>query len=292
MKNLVRFDWTLKRLLRNKANFRILEGFLSELLGEDIKIDHILESEGNRQTSNDKTNRVDLLVQNARGELIIIEVQNNYKQDYLLRMLYGTSKIITDNMVKGSEYGNVKKVISVNIVYFDLGKGKDYVYHGTTNYLGIHENDVLKLSGDEESIYHTIDIAKIYPEYYIIKVDQFNDVAKDTLDEWINFFKNQEVNEDTQAKGLKEAAQELDVMKLTHEERLDYEHYLTDTRDSYAEIVGNYNKGLYEGELKGINTRNKEIVKNMLQEGIPIPMIAKITGLNEEEIKGVFEGTK
>ena len=162
MKNLIRFDWAVKRLLRNKANFSILEGFLSELLGEDIKIDHILESEGNRQTSNDKTNRVDLLVQNARGELIIIEVQNNYKQDYLLRMLYGTSKIITDNMVKGSEYGNVKKVISVNIVYFDLGKGKDYVYHGTTNYLGIHENDVLKLSGDEESIYHTIDLSLIH----------------------------------------------------------------------------------------------------------------------------------
>ena len=43
MKNLVRFDWAIKRLLRNKANFVILEGFLSELLGEDIKIESILE---------------------------------------------------------------------------------------------------------------------------------------------------------------------------------------------------------------------------------------------------------
>jgi hypothetical protein len=45
MKNTIRFDWAIKRLLRNKANFGIPEGFLSELLGEDIKIDSILESE-------------------------------------------------------------------------------------------------------------------------------------------------------------------------------------------------------------------------------------------------------
>jgi hypothetical protein len=59
MRNTIRFDWAIKRLLRNKANFGILEGFLSELLGEDIKIDSILESESNRQTIDNKMNQVD-----------------------------------------------------------------------------------------------------------------------------------------------------------------------------------------------------------------------------------------
>ena len=77
MKNLIRFDWAVKRLLRNKANFGILEGFLSELLGYDLTIEQVLESEGNRQTSDNKTNRVDILVKNTSGELIIIEIQNN-----------------------------------------------------------------------------------------------------------------------------------------------------------------------------------------------------------------------
>ena len=36
----IRFDWAIKRLLRNKANFGVLEGFLTVLLGEDI---HILD---------------------------------------------------------------------------------------------------------------------------------------------------------------------------------------------------------------------------------------------------------
>jgi len=105
MKNAIRFDWAIKRLLRNKANFGILEGFLSELLGEDIKIDSILESESNKQSADNKSNRVDLLVQNAKGELIIIEVQSDYMQDYLKRMLFGTSKLVINNMDTGMLYG-------------------------------------------------------------------------------------------------------------------------------------------------------------------------------------------
>jgi len=51
MKNLIRFDWALKRLLHNKANFGILEGFLRELLEDDIKIENILESESNKENA-------------------------------------------------------------------------------------------------------------------------------------------------------------------------------------------------------------------------------------------------
>ena len=293
MKNLIRFDWAVKRLLRNKANFGILEGFLSELLMEDIKIESVLESEGNRQTADDKTNRVDILVQNSIGELIIIEIQNNYMTDYLLRMYYGTSKIITDNMVIGMPYSMVKKVISINIVYFDLGQGEDYVYHGTTNFIGIHKKDVLKLSNTEEGIYHTLDIAKIYPEYYIIKVNQFNEASENTLDEWIHFFKNQEVKEDTKAKGLKEAKEELDVMKLSPIERKEYEAYITDWRDNYGVIVGNYNKGKIEGKMEGklegkLEGKIEDVI-NMHKEGIHIEIIARVTGLSVDKIESIIE---
>ena len=60
-KKLISFDWAIKRLLRNKANFVVLEGFLSELLFDDIKIEQILESEANQETVDDKFNRVDIL---------------------------------------------------------------------------------------------------------------------------------------------------------------------------------------------------------------------------------------
>src|SRR5690606_15369710 len=93
----IRFDWAIKRLLRQKANFVILEGFLSELLKEDIKIKEILDSESNKETEEDKYNRVDILVKDTRGELIIIEVQNSYALDYFSRILFGISKAVVEH---------------------------------------------------------------------------------------------------------------------------------------------------------------------------------------------------
>ncbi len=306
MKNLIRFDWAIKRLLRNKANFGILEGLLSELLEEDIKIDHILESESNKQVADNKANRVDLLVQDSKGDLIIIEVQSDYMQNYLLRMLFGTSKLVIDNMDEGMPYRQVKKIISVNIVYFDLGQGEDYIYHGGTNFVGMNRKDILHLSRNEQLVYHTEKIAKIYPEYYIIKVNQFNDVAKNTLDEWINFLKTEEVKEGSKAKGLKEAKEKLNKLKLSPEEKRDYEQYIKNWRDEYGEIVGNYEKGKFEGREEGIGigmemgAANKqefadekvkqskiEMALNCLKNGMSIEMIAKLTSLTEEEVRGI-----
>ena len=75
--NYIRFDWAMKRLLRNKANFAVLEGLLTTLLGETILIQKLLESESNQEDEFDKYNRVDMLAENSKGELILIEVQNN-----------------------------------------------------------------------------------------------------------------------------------------------------------------------------------------------------------------------
>lgn len=225
-KKLIRFDWAVKKLLRNKANFVVLEGFLSELLFEDIKIQKILESEGNQESTEDKFNRVDILTQNSKKELVIVEIQNTYEIDYFHRMVYGAAKALTENLNLGQPYSEIKKVISINIVYFDLGQGKDYVYRGTTNFQGLHEKDLLQLSAKQKDILTKQNVSDIFPEYYIIKVNQFNDVAKDTLDEWIYFFKNSEVKDEFKAKGLAEAKEVLDIMRLDKEQQYGYNRYL------------------------------------------------------------------
>jgi len=291
MKNLIRFDWAVKRLLRNKANFGILEGFLSELIGEDIKIDSILESESNKLNKYQKFNKVDLLVRNSKGELIIIEVQNNQEQDYLLRILFGTSILLVNNLDEGMDYIDVKKIISVNIVYFDLGQGDDYIYHGTTNFVGLNKKDVLKFSDDQQLLFKTDKISKIYPEYYIIKVNQFNDIAKNTLDEWIYFLKKDEIKDEFKAKGLKDAKKQLNIMKLSELDRKEYELYIEQQRYERSLIVSNYKVGKLEGaeeerkkqEEKRRNEKN-EIAKKSLKEGLSIDVISKITGLSKEEI--------
>jgi predicted transposase/invertase (TIGR01784 family) len=86
-RNLIRFDWAMKRLLRNKTDYVVLEGFLTVLLGENVKISGIGESESNQENADDKFNRVDILVENDAKEIFIIEIQNCRQVDYFSRML-------------------------------------------------------------------------------------------------------------------------------------------------------------------------------------------------------------
>ena len=74
-KRLVRFDWAVKRMLRDKANFGVLEGLMQVLIGEELRIVELLESESNQDTAEDKFNRVDVKAKNSRGDIIIVEVQ-------------------------------------------------------------------------------------------------------------------------------------------------------------------------------------------------------------------------
>ena len=316
-KNLVSFDWAMKRLLRSKANFGILEGFLSELLKQELKILNLLESESNKNDRNGKQNRVDVLVQLKNDEIVLIEVQVNTELDYLQRMLYGTSKIVSEYLHEGDAYKQVKKVYSVNILYFSLGHGKDYVYHGTTKFIGMHQQDELALTDTQKEIYKKESIYQIYPEYYLIKVNEFDNVAKDSLDEWIYFLKNEEIKDTFHAKGLREAKDKLSTLKLTDEEKLAYQRFIDDGHYQASMVESNYDKGLVEGKAIGIEKGKAEgekvgiekgekvglekgkaegkkigieegkiaIAKNMKSAGMSAELIKQVTGLEVDELR-------
>ena len=216
-KKLIQFDWAMKTLLRQKANFPILEGFLSELLRTDVTIDCLLESESNKRQANDKSNRVDIFAQLANKEKVIIELQVDREWDFLSRMLYGASKVVVEHLREGDRYGEIPRIISVNIVYFDLGHGEDYVYHGTTHFQGIHKKDMLQLSEKEKEHYppHVDHVVNVFPEYYILKVSGFDLDVKTTLDEWIYALKESEVKPGFKAKGIREAGQKLTLLNLS-----------------------------------------------------------------------------
>ena len=159
----IRFDWAMKRLLRNKANFGVLEGLLTTLLKETITIQKLLESESNQEDEFDKYNRVDILAEDSKGELILIEVQNNNEYAYFQRMLFGTSKLVTEYINRGEGYDKVRKVYSVNIVYFALGSGKDTVYHGKTEFRGIHDGDILELTPFQKQTFKVDSVSRYIP---------------------------------------------------------------------------------------------------------------------------------
>ncbi|OIN57370.1 Rpn family recombination-promoting nuclease/putative transposase [Arsenicibacter rosenii] len=285
--HLIRFDWAIKRLLRQKSNYVILEGFLSELLREDIRIEQILESESNQEAESDKFNRVDVLALNEKKELIIIEIQNNREQDYFQRMLYGVAKTTAEHMQLGQKYSDIKKVYSVNIVYFDLGQGEDYVYHGKTEYRGIHANDVLSLSAKQKELFSKEAVFQLFPEYYVLKVNRFNDVAKDKLDEWIYYLKNNEVKDEFRAKGLPEVRRKLMIDSLSERDRAVYYRHLDNNRLALSVLETARMEGKDEGLEEGRHKAQADMIRRMKNKGLDEQTISELTGLTVDEIRAL-----
>lgn len=288
MANYIRFDWAMKRLLRNKANFSVLEGLLTTLLGENITIRDLLESESNQEEEFDKYNRVDMLAVNSRGELILIEVQNNNEYAYFQRMLFGTSKLVTQYINRGESYKKVRKVYSVNIVYFSLGHGKDFVYHGKTEFRGIHENDLLELTPFQRQTFNVDEVSQLYPEYYILKVNDFNKVAKTPLEEWIYYLNTGNISDTAHAPGLAEVRERLKVDNMTQGERNAYYRHLDNIVILRDNIYTERAEGRAEGGAEGINIgeQNKafEIARKLKQKGYTIVEITELTGLSPDDI--------
>lgn len=290
----------MKRLLRQKANFGILEGLLTTLLGMNIHIKNLLESESNQDDEDDKYNRVDMLAVNDKGELFLIEVQNNTEYAYFQRMLFGTSKLVTEYIKKGQGYENVRKVYSVNIVYFPLGKGTDIVYHGKTEFRGIHNGDILKLSPFQRQKFNVDTVSELYPEYYILKVNDFNRVAKNSLEEWVYYLNTGDVPQGAKAPGMEEVKEQLTIDRMTKMERNAYYKHLDNIVILRDNIFTEREEGRWEGRLQGMEEGRKEGRKEGREEGrleerkanarkmkdlgMPADTISQITGLQVEDI--------
>lgn len=285
----VRFDWAIKRLLRQKANFDVLEGFLTVFLGEKVTILEILESESNQLSAEDKFNRVDIKARNSKDEIIIIEIQNTRELYYLERILYGVAKAITEHISLGETYYKVKKIYSISVLYFDIGKGNDYLYYGQNHFVGVHTGDHLQVNVKERDAIVSRMPAEIFPEYVLIRVNEFDKVAVTPLEEWMKYLKDGTIRPDTTAPGLSEAREKLKYFSMPPKERMAYDEHLSavmiqnDVLDS-AKLEGKI-EGRAEGRAEGRDEERFSIAHNMKQLGIPVNVIVKSTGLTSGEIE-------
>ena len=292
----IRFDWAMKTILRDKANFDVLEGFLSALLNEPITVLQLLESESNQSTEKMKYNRVDILVADSQNRHVIIEIQNNHETDYLYRLLFGSSKIIIDTLEIGQPYREIAKVISISILYFNLGSGNDYIYYGSTEFVGLHTQEPLTLRQLEitptSKYYRDVDLTKeIFPEYYLIQVGRFEDIVEQPLDEWIYMLKHAEIPAHFTARNIAQARAKLSLLQMSSDERRRYEKYmqaLVSERDivETAENKG-FARGHQQGQDEGRQAEKIAIAQNMLANGLPTTLIAQMTELSLAEIEAL-----
>lgn len=279
----IRFDWAIKRLLRQKANCDVLEGFLTVFFGEPIKIIEILESEGNHLLWDDaQWNRIDLKVEKCREEPVFVRIQNMRELYYRERLLYG---IPAENL----ECTGIKGIYCITILYFDIGKGTDYLYHRQNRFIGVHTHDELQVNVKERNAFVTRTPASIFPEYILIRVNEFNDVAVTPLEEWMRYLKEGIIRPDTTAPGLNEAREKLRYYSMTPQERRAYDEHLNAVMIQNDVLSSAKEEGKMEGRLEGIaEGRMDERLKNakgMKNLGIASDKIAEITGLSSEDVE-------
>ena len=269
----------MKRMLRDKANFDVLEGLMTVLLEEPVRIINLLESEGNKESEDDKYNRVDIKAENSKGEIIIVEIQLRREYNFLQRILYGVSKAITEHMNEGDIYSKVKKVYSINIVYFNFGEGEDYLYHGETKLIGAFKHDTLQIQEREGNAIKFVAPESIMPEYYIIRVNQFNKLAKTPIEEWIDYLKDGRIKDDTTVPGLQAAKEKLKYIMMSKEERIAYEAHI----DKALSLDNMVESAKFDGRLE----EKTEMAKKMKADGLDADFIKKYTGLTDEGLQNL-----
>ena len=295
-RTIISLDYAIKTILRDKANFDVLSGFLTELLEKPVEVQEILESEGNIFARDDKTNRLDLKAKLDSGEFAVFEIQFFDQLDFFGKVLFNACKAVVEQVSIGQLF-DIKKVYSVNIAYFDLGAKQDYVFRANLKaFTGIHFNENIPFS---QNLNPGMPKNDIHPEYFLILPNRFDEKMRGKFDEWVYTLKKSAVRSDFTAAGLQAAAEKLDILKMTKEERAEYEKY-KQTISSFksqmrtavltAELKGEARgekKGLAKGLAKGKAEKAIESAKEMLADGVSIEKIAKYTGLTAQEIKTI-----
>jgi predicted transposase/invertase (TIGR01784 family) len=140
----------------------------------------------------------------------------------------------------------------------------------------------LKLSSKQtELLGGKTDPSQIYPEYYVIKVNNFDDIAKDSLDQWIYYLKNNEIKDDFNAKGIGKAKELWRVDNLPENERKNYLKHIDDLH--YEASMAWSMKVDAKDQIR--KEKKIQIAKELKKNGVAIDMIVKSTGLTKTEIE-------
>ena len=283
---LIAFDFAIKFLLRHKANYDILEAFLSALLKErgysPVKILAVLDTESNKEQYSQKKSLADLIVEDDQKHKYIIEIERQQVKYFVHKACFNTSRLVVDQVSSGEDFIRIKKIFHISLLYFDIGESP--IYHGKTVFYGDDEND--KLSVHITDDYHnTFDAVDVLPEYILISIPMFNNAVKSDLDEWLYVMKNSKVEPTFKGPCMNKVAQRLSILRMTEEERDEYYKYIKDVATYKDAVDTAESKGREKGKAEGKAEEKIEIAKNMLQKKVDITLISEVTGLSEAEIK-------
>jgi predicted transposase/invertase (TIGR01784 family) len=306
-RQIISLDYAIKSILREKSNFGVLSGFLTELMGRDVAVQEVLESESNKDEAALKTTRVDLKAKIGDGEIAIFEIQFATQVDFFGKMIFDVSKAIVEQIPEGGKY-DIKKVYMIGIAYFNPGARHDYLFTAkVAGFKGIHSDEIIPFSQTYGLTPPDNPKKDIHPEYYLILPNKFDEQIRNRFDEWVYTLKTSIVKAEFKAAGLKEAGIKLDRLNMTPEERRVYDKFVRDRTDDNTIIETAWMEGeesgvkkgrkeglakgraegLKEGMAEGEAKEKRKTAHALKSKGFDAKTIAEITGLSIQEVESL-----
>ena len=272
-------DFIFKKVFGKKGNESILKDLLEAILKIKIKkIELQAEVELERELIDDKTGVLDIEATIDDNTIIDIEMQMRNQYNMKERSLFYWAGLYYTGLKKKEEYKENKRVITINIVNFDMFKEGPY-----------HEK--IELRREYKNILLTNKL-----EIHFIQLSKFLKEGQEEKDkkmwQWLTFICNKNRKEVERVmkenKEIEKANEELEY--LTGDDAVRRIAFLREKaeRDYISNMSGAREEGIEEGEKK----KTIEIAKEMLAKGIEIELIKEITKLSEEELENIKKSKK
>ena len=218
----------------------------------------------------DKLGILDVKLKLKSGKIINIEVQVDPMPFIESRILFYVSKLVTEQINESDQYDKIKRVISIIITDHPLIKNSEKYHH----HFGLYDIQSKVLLTDALEI-HTLEVPKARKLF----VNTDHNTQNDRLLDWMKFFDvktEEELNMLAEKSPIMKKAT-LRLMELSADEKARqlYEARLKERRDSYAREKG------------AVKSRELEIAKSLLADGISVEKIAVHTGLTPTEIESL-----
>lgn len=282
-------DYLFKRIFGQLGNEEITKGLVSSIIGRKIKD---ISLEGNtilaKDLVTDKLGILDVKIRFDTNVVCDVEMQVLYDKNIEERILYYWGKLYVNSIKSGDSFKKLKKTISILIANFEI-KDLSEIHKFHTEWQ-IREKDYRKTILTNILEIHIISLPKL------MKMIKNEEIPKqnEKLAIWSKFIVNPEMLEESEMqrnKVVKKAKEELDKINKDEYERRLAELRQKAIRDDAAIRDFLYEegleKGIEDGKKQGTKETKKKIAKRMLESGIQIEEVIKITELSRCEIEEI-----
>ena len=267
-------DIIFKAFFGRKGNEEFLIDFLNAILKikiEKIKVREEVDLE--RLDPKEKGGRLDLQATLNDGIIVNIELQIENKHNIENRTTFYSSKVISMETERGTDYKDINQVIMINILDYELFGFEEY----------ISETAIVLDKHREYEVMRGI-------KWYFIELPKFRRMHPDInekLNQWLAFLDDYDKEAITMAEKknptIKKAREE--VKYLTGDEAVKRMEFLHEKWE--MDRISDINYAKEEGKIEGIIEGKMETAKKLLEQGISKEIIIKATGLTEEEIESL-----